>query len=42
VIEQKIPSLEERSAVDKIAIFKAFIAQIVGAERLPGLPVLPY
>ncbi|QQC64929.1 sigma 54-interacting transcriptional regulator [Paraburkholderia ginsengisoli] len=42
VIELKIPSLEERGAVDKIAIFKAFIAQIVGAERLSALPDLPY
>jgi DNA-binding NtrC family response regulator len=42
VIELKIPSLEERGAVDKIAIFKAFIAQIVGAERLAALPDLPY
>jgi hypothetical protein len=42
VIELKIPSLEERGAVDKIAIFKAFIAQIVGSERLAALPDLPY
>jgi transcriptional regulator with GAF, ATPase, and Fis domain len=42
VIELKIPSLEERGAVDKIAIFKAFIAQIVGNERLAALPDLPY
>lgn len=42
VIELKIPSLEERGAVDKIAIFKAFIAQVVGSERLAGLPDLPY
>jgi transcriptional regulator with GAF, ATPase, and Fis domain len=42
VIELKIPSLEERGAVDKIAIFKAFIVQIVGNERLAALPDLPY
>jgi DNA-binding NtrC family response regulator len=42
VIELKIPSLEERGAVDKIAIFKAFIAQVVGQERLAALPDLPY
>ncbi|MPW19830.1 sigma-54-dependent Fis family transcriptional regulator [Paraburkholderia sp. CNPSo 3157] len=42
VIELRIPSLEERGAVDKIAIFKAFIAAVVGAERLATLPDLPY
>jgi transcriptional regulator with GAF, ATPase, and Fis domain len=42
VIELKIPSLEERGAVDKIAIFKAFITQFVGSERLGVLPDLPY
>jgi DNA-binding NtrC family response regulator len=42
VIELKIPSLEERGAVDKIAIFKAFIASVVGAERLATLPDIPY
>jgi hypothetical protein len=34
VKELKIPSLEERGRVDKIAIFKALITQVVGAERL--------
>jgi DNA-binding NtrC family response regulator len=42
VIELHIPSLEERGAVDKIAIFKAFIASVVGAERLATLPEIPY
>ncbi|WP_042299136.1 sigma 54-interacting transcriptional regulator [Paraburkholderia kururiensis] len=42
VIELKVPSLEERGAVDKIALFKAFIATVVGAERLAALPDLPY
>jgi DNA-binding NtrC family response regulator len=42
VIELRIPSLEERGAVDKIAIFNAFIASVVGAERLAGLPEIPY
>jgi DNA-binding NtrC family response regulator len=42
VIELKIPSLEERGAVDKIAIFKAFIASVVGQERLETLPDIPY
>jgi DNA-binding NtrC family response regulator len=42
VIELKLPSLEERGAVDKIAIFKAFIAKIVGAGLLSALPDLPY
>ncbi|SIT36482.1 Sigma54 specific transcriptional regulator, Fis family [Paraburkholderia piptadeniae] len=42
VIELRIPSLEERGAVDKIAIFKAFIAAVVGAERLATLSDLPY
>jgi len=42
VIELKIPSLEERGAVDKIALFKSFIAQVVGQEKLASLPELPY
>jgi DNA-binding NtrC family response regulator len=42
VIELKTPSLEERGAVDKIAIFEAFIASVVGVERLATLPDLPY
>jgi DNA-binding NtrC family response regulator len=42
VIELKIPSLEERGALDKIALFKAFIAQVVGQEKLASLPELPY
>jgi DNA-binding NtrC family response regulator len=41
VIELKISSLEVLGAVDKIAIFKAFIALEVGAERLSALPDLP-
>jgi DNA-binding NtrC family response regulator len=42
VIELRIPSLEERGAADKIAIFKAFIAAVVGEERLASLPEIPY
>ncbi len=42
VIELKIPSLEERGAIDKIALFKSFIEQVVGAEKLASLPELPY
>jgi DNA-binding NtrC family response regulator len=42
VIELRIPSLEERGAADKIAIFKAFIASVVGADRLASLPEIPY
>ncbi|PMS38093.1 Fis family sigma54 specific transcriptional regulator [Trinickia symbiotica] len=42
VIELRIPSLEERGAVDKIAIFNAFIASVVGADRLATLPEIPY
>lgn len=42
VIELRIPSLEERGAADKIAIFKAFIASVVGGERLASLPEIPY
>jgi DNA-binding NtrC family response regulator len=42
VIELRIPSLEERGAVDKIAIFNAFIASVVGPERLESLPEIPY
>ncbi|HKU00430.1 MAG TPA: sigma-54 dependent transcriptional regulator [Paraburkholderia sp.] len=42
VIELTVPSLEERGAVDKIALFKAFVASVVGGERLGALPELPY
>jgi hypothetical protein len=42
VIEWKIPSIEERGAVDKMAIFQAFIAQVIAAGRLFALPDLPY
>ncbi|CAB3758345.1 sigma 54-interacting transcriptional regulator [Paraburkholderia solisilvae] len=42
VIELRIPSLEERGAADKIAIFKSFIASAIGAERLAQLPDIPY
>jgi len=42
VIELKIPSLEERGALDKIALFKLFIAQVVGQQKLASLPELPY
>ncbi|WP_322087740.1 sigma-54 dependent transcriptional regulator [Burkholderia sp. BCC1999] len=42
VIELSIPSLEERGAVDKIALFKSFVAQVVGEERLAELSDLPY
>lgn len=42
VIELSIPSLEERGAVDKISLFKSFVATVVGEERLAGLPDLPY
>jgi DNA-binding NtrC family response regulator len=42
VIELKIPSLEERGALDKIALFKSFVTEIVGQEKLEGLPDLPY
>jgi DNA-binding NtrC family response regulator len=42
VIELAVPSLEERGAVDKIALFKTFVAAVVGAERLAALPELPY
>jgi hypothetical protein len=34
----RIPSLEQRGAVDKIAIFNAFIASVVRPERLDALP----
>jgi DNA-binding NtrC family response regulator len=42
VIELIVPSLEERGAEDKIALFKAFVSTVVGAERLAALPELPY
>jgi DNA-binding NtrC family response regulator len=42
VIELIVPSLEDRGAVDKIALFKAFVSIVVGEERLESLPDLPY
>jgi len=42
VIELLVPSLESRGAVDKIALFKAFVSTVVGEERLATLPDLPY
>ncbi|WP_321919845.1 sigma-54 dependent transcriptional regulator [Paraburkholderia tropica] len=42
VIELIVPSLEDRGAVDKIALFKAFVSTVVGEERLESLPELPY
>jgi DNA-binding NtrC family response regulator len=42
VIELIVPSLEDRGPVDKIALFKAFVATVVGEERLAALPELPY
>ncbi|MDR5774084.1 MULTISPECIES: sigma-54 dependent transcriptional regulator [unclassified Caballeronia] len=42
VIELKIPTLEERGAADKIALFKSFINEVVGKEKLESLPELPY
>jgi DNA-binding NtrC family response regulator len=42
VIELIVPSLEERGAIDKIALFKAFVSTVVGADRLEALPELPY
>lgn len=42
VIELKIPSLEERGASDKIALFKVFIGEVVGKEKLASLPDMPY
>ncbi|WJF91290.1 sigma-54 dependent transcriptional regulator [Paraburkholderia bonniea] len=42
VIELHLPSLEERGAIDKIALFKVFLATVVGAERLAALPDIPY
>jgi DNA-binding NtrC family response regulator len=42
VIELSIPSLEERGAVDKIALFKSFVADVVGEARLAELSDLPY
>jgi DNA-binding NtrC family response regulator len=41
VIELKIPSLEERGALDKIALFKSFIAEVVGREKLAKSPICP-
>ncbi len=38
VIELIVPSLEARGPVDKIALFKAFVASVVGSERLAALP----
>jgi DNA-binding NtrC family response regulator len=42
VIELTIPSLEARGPVDKIAIFKSFVTEVVGVDRLSALPPMPY
>ncbi|SAK43752.1 sigma-54 dependent transcription regulator [Caballeronia pedi] len=42
VIELAIPSLEERGAPDKIALFKTFISEVIGRDRLDALPEMPY
>jgi DNA-binding NtrC family response regulator len=42
VIELKIPSLEERGAVDKIALFKSFLATVIGVDKLRELSDIPY
>ncbi|HTJ93904.1 MAG TPA: sigma-54 dependent transcriptional regulator [Pararobbsia sp.] len=42
VIELTIPSLEERGAVDKIAIFKAFLVSVLGEDKLAELNDIPY
>jgi DNA-binding NtrC family response regulator len=42
VIELTIPSLEERGAADKIAIFKAFLVAVLGDEKLAELNDIPY
>lgn len=42
VIELTIPSLEERGAPDKIALFKSFISEVIGEDKLATLPDMPY
>lgn len=42
VIELTIPSLEERGAPDKIALFKSFISEVIGEDKLAALPDMPY
>lgn len=42
VIELQVPSLEARGAVDKIAIFKAVMASVMGEAHRESLHDLPY
>ncbi|MGI4861531.1 MAG: sigma 54-interacting transcriptional regulator [Janthinobacterium lividum] len=42
VVELAVPNLEARGAVDKVAIFKACLAQIIGPEHLRSLPETPF
>jgi DNA-binding NtrC family response regulator len=42
VVELSIPSLEERGAVDKIAIFKSFLVSVLGKDKLAELNDIPY
>ena len=42
VVELSIPSLEERGAIDKIAIFKSFLVSVLGQEKLAELNDVPY
>ncbi|MGI4983216.1 MAG: sigma 54-interacting transcriptional regulator [Janthinobacterium lividum] len=42
VVELAVPNLETRGAVDKVALFKACLAQIIGPEHLRSLPETPF
>ncbi|MCJ0763905.1 sigma 54-interacting transcriptional regulator [Variovorax terrae] len=42
VIELHVPTLEERGAIDKIAIFKAIMTSVMGTQPPPNPPDLPY
>jgi len=37
-----VPNLEIRGAADKIAIFKAFVTHVIGAEPMKTLPEVPF
>ncbi|MCP3021627.1 sigma 54-interacting transcriptional regulator [Cupriavidus basilensis] len=41
VIELRLPSLEERGAVDKVALLVSFLKQMLGASGLDALPPVP-
>ncbi len=42
VIEVHVPTLEERGAEEKLAVFRALLQEVIDTEGLPPLPTLPF